>query len=107
MSSYMSSKKTMEINPTHPIVVELRKKADANENDKTVKDLVWLLFDTSMMVSGFSLDEPQSFAQRIHRMIKMGLSIRSDEEAGAPEDDMPPLENEDAAAGETAMEEVD
>jgi molecular chaperone HtpG len=104
MSSYMSSKKTMEINPTHPIVQELRKKADANENDKTVKDLVWLLFDTSLLVSGFSLDEPQSFAQRIHRMIKLGLSIRESEEAAPADDDMPPLENEDA--GETAMEEV-
>jgi len=106
MSSYMSSKKTMEINPSHSIVQELRKKADANENDKTVKDLVWLLFDTSLLVSGFSLDEPQSFAQRIHRMIKLGLSIREDE-AAPVDDDMPPLENEDAAAGETAMEEVD
>jgi len=106
MSGYMSSKKTMEINPMHSIVHELRKKADANEHDKTVKDLVWLLFDTSMLVSGFSLDEPQSFAQRIHRMIKLGLSIGDDEPAGgAAEDDMPPLENEDA--GETAMEEVD
>merc|ERR1712054_447442 len=48
MTSYMVSKKTMEINPKHTIVEELRKKAAADKSDKTVKDLIWLLFDTSL-----------------------------------------------------------
>jgi len=107
MSSYMSSKKTLELNPNHSIVNELRKKAEADKNDKTVKDLVWLLFETALLGSGFSLDEPNSFANRIHRMIKLGLSIEdTKEEADAmkTEDDLPPLENE----GESSkMEEVD
>merc|ERR1712230_268399 len=106
MSSYMVSKKTMEVNPNHSIMTELKKKASADKSDKTVKDLIWLLFDTSLLTSGFSLDEPTQFAGRIHRMIKLGLSIDDDDDAG--DDDLPPLEEVEGADEEASkMEEVD
>jgi len=104
MGGYMSSKKTMEINPENAIMEELRKRADADKNDKSVKDLVMLLFETSLLTSGFSLDDPNTFGNRIHRMLKLGLSIDEDEAAEADDTDMPPLEDD---AGESKMEEVD
>ena len=104
MSTYMTSKKTMEVNPDHPIIKELVKKSDADRGDKTVKDLVYLLFDTALLVSGFNLEEPNTFAGRLHRMIMLGLSIDDD---GEEEESMPELE-ESADGGEgSKMEEVD
>mgnify|MGYP001102266324 FL=1 len=106
MSSYMASKKTMEINPNHTIVTELKKKSDQDKGDKTVKDLIWLLFETALLSSGFSLDDPSQFSGRIHRMIKLGLSIEDDR---IEEEDLPPLvkDQEGEGAGESKMEEVD
>merc|ERR1712072_534177 len=108
MQSYMSSKKTMEVNPDNSIVKELRKRCEADKSDMTVKDLSLLLFETSLLTSGFSLDEPNTFGGRIHRMIKLGLAIDDDLDGLSLEDeenDMPALE-EDVDEG-SRMEEVD
>lgn len=103
MGSYMSSKKTLEINPDNSIMIELRKRADSDKGDKTVKDLVLLVFETALLTSGFSLDEPNTFGGRIHRMIKLGLSIEEDETVAV--DDLPALEEETEEG--SRMEEID
>merc|ERR1712242_312288 len=121
MQSYLMSKKTMEINPSHPIVSTLKERFTTDPSDKTIKDLVWLLFETSLLTSGFSLQEPVKFAGRIHKLIKLGLAIFDDDEEDddddddelpeadddkeddSDEDEMPTLEEEDISA----MEEVD
>jgi len=106
---YMAAKKHLEINPDHSIVENLRQRADADKNDKSVRDLVMLLFETALLSSGFSLEDPAVHAQRIHRMIKLGLGIDDTEEeeaeATADDGDMPPLEGD--AEDASRMEEVD
>jgi len=119
MQGYMQSKKTMEINPQHAIVSTLKERFTTDPSDKTIKDLVWLLFETSLLTSGFTLTEPVKFAGRIHKLIKLGLAIFEDDDEDDEDDDedmpeedkeddddddeMPTLEEEDISA----MEEVD
>merc|ERR1712088_292059 len=106
---YMAAKKHLEINPDHSIIDNLRGKADADKNDKSVKDLVLLLFETALLSSGFALEDPAVHSQRIHRTIKLGLGIDEDDDApmedNAATDDMPPLEGD--AEDASRMEEVD
>ncbi|KAJ7285719.1 heat-shock protein 90 [Mycena rebaudengoi] len=106
MSSYMASKKTLELNPTNAIIKELKRKVTEDKADKSVRDLTYLLFETALLTSGFALDEPTSFAKRIHRMISLGLDVdeEEEEETAAVEDDAPPPLD---GVASSAMEEID
>ncbi|KAJ2610685.1 Hsp90 chaperone hsp82 [Coemansia sp. RSA 1365] len=107
MSQYMASKRTLGLQPTHPIIRELKEKIDADKNDKTVRDLVNLMYESALLASGFNLDDPSQFANRIYRMIKLGLSLDDDDTsaaaAGSASTDAPALEE----VTESNMEEID
>jgi len=104
MSSYMASKKTLELNPSNPIMKELKKKVAEDKADKSVRDLTYLLFETALLTSGFTLDDPASFAKRIHRMISLGLDVDDAEPLDAMVTDATPA-TEDVTT--SAMEEID
>merc|ERR1712048_1258198 len=106
---YMAAKKHLEINAEHQIMVALKAKVDADKNDKSIKDLIVLLYETSLLSSGFSLEDPHNHASRIHRMIKLGLGVDDEPVTEDADTEMPPLESETPAEDEdkARMEEVD
>ena len=107
MSSYMASKKTLELNPHNPIVKELKRKVAEDKADKSVRDLTYLLFETALLTSGFSLDDPTSFAKRIHRMIALGLDVDEEDNNAAEPSTSTETPAATEAAATSAMEEID
>jgi molecular chaperone HtpG len=103
MSQYMASKKTLEINPANAIIKELMRKTQADKNDATLKDLVNLLYETSLLTGGFTLENPSDFAGRLYKLISLGLSIEDEPVEEAAADDKATEE----VTGESAMESID
>ena len=105
MSFSSSSHKIMEINPQHSIIKELCIKVNENSSDKSSKDLIRLLYDLSVLDSGFSLDEPAKFTSSIHKLIKLGLDI--DDSVENKENIIDESEKNEICTEEETMEQVD
>merc|ERR1712078_672992 len=93
-TQYLVSKKTMEINPRHPIFVELLKRIDEAPEDEETKDLAWVMHDTALLNSGFPVSDAKQFSGRMYRMLKNGLALDSLDLV--PEIEVPEEEEEDA-----------
>lgn len=106
MGGYMSPKKVFEINPEHNIIKSLVTKLK-NEStlDKSSKDVIQLLFEVSLISSGFSFEDPSNFAKRMYRVISLGTNNDDDEIDVSVSDPIPP--EEETCENEDKMEEVD
>lgn len=109
MYSFMQPKKTLELNPDHQVIQALRKRVhDGVSVDRTTRDTLWLLYETSLLTSNFELDEPTVYASRIYKLIALGI----DDDIDASED-VPSLETADddneaqEPVEESVMEEID
>ena len=113
MNSYMMSKKTLELNSEHVIVKDLINKFNSDKNDITFKNLIYLMYDTSLLASGFTIENPKLFSDRMYNMVKLGLSIDENDENDVSLDDDVDLDKQcivctdSTDSLETKMEEVD
>merc|ERR1719261_1400538 len=103
-TSYLVSKKTLEINPRHPIMIELKKRAEESPDNDDTKDLALLIYDTALLNSGFQMEDAAGFASRMYKLFKAGLSLESLELA--PEIEIPDDDDVEGEADETEEAEV-
>jgi len=104
MGTYMTAKKTMEINPSNGIIKALVAKVQSDASDNSVRDFIWLLYESSLLTSGFNLEDPNSFAKRLHHILEAGMNVESAPE----EEETPELAGAAASSGAAStMEEVD
>merc|ERR1711972_655004 len=75
MGMYMSGRKTLEINPSNCIIKDIKRRFKDEGSEQTTVDVLNLLFETALLSSGFSLEDPSTYAYRIYRMIHLGLDL--------------------------------
>ena len=74
-SFYGGQKKTLEINPRHPLIKELLRRVEREEQDETTSDLARVLYETAVLRSGYTLKDSSDFAGRIERMLRLSLGV--------------------------------
>ena len=104
------NKKIMEINPTHPMIMKLQegiKKTSMNEH--IMKNVIQLMYDTALVASGYSHEDPSNFSNRIYNMIGLGIDadVSKDDEEVEHEPEIEDIKVEEATDDVTNMEEVD
>merc|ERR1712159_571899 len=99
--------KVMEVNPRHPLIVELLSKVESDPDAEDTKDIAWLLHDTALLQSGFMQDDIEAYSARMYRTMASALNLENglelEEEVEVPED--PDEEETDGDEGEEEEEE--
>jgi heat shock protein beta len=100
--AYMRGRKTLEINPGHPIIKTLKDKSEDDADDEDTKRTALIMYETALLESGFMFEEPKGFAGRLFDMVRRDLGVEADAEVEEPDVDAEP----DAAAEEAPKDEL-
>merc|ERR1712040_16652 len=101
--SMMSGRKTLEVNPNHPVVVDLLAKVKADKEDKAALDTAQVLFQTALIESGYEIADPSALVSRVYRLMSKELGV--DPDAPVKEVEVPEGEEEEEAEEEEEEEE--
>merc|ERR1712111_240631 len=110
---YLNQKKTLEVNPRHPLIKELLRRIEDNPADQSAKSMAVMMFNTATLRSGFPLKDTVNFAQQIEAMMRQTLGVDADEQVEEEEeitDEEPPEdddEDEEEEEEEDEEEEVE
>jgi len=113
---YLNQKKTLEVNPRHPLIKELLRRVEDNPADQTAKDMALMLYNTATLRSGYMLKDTVNFAEHIESMMRdtLGVSAQEEveeeeelpEEAEEVDDDEEEIEDEEGEAEEEPHDEL-
>merc|ERR1719253_1169917 len=101
----MSGRKTLEINPNHPVVADLLSKVKADKTDKAALDTAAVLFQTALIESGYEIADPSALVNRVYRLMSKELGV--DPDAPLKEVEVPEGEEEEEEAEEEDKDESD
>merc|ERR1712193_31278 len=99
----MSGRKTLEINPNHPVVSDLLNKVKSDKEDKAALDTAQVLFQTALIESGYEIADPTALVNRVYRLMSKELGV--DPDAPLKEVEVPEEEDKDDSNEEEEEEE--
>merc|ERR1719198_1805952 len=104
----MSGRKTLEINPNHPVIVDLLAKVKADKEDKSAMDTAQVLFQTALIESGYDIADPSALVSRVYRLMSKELGVDPDaplKEVEVPEEEEEAEEEEEDEKDDDEKEE--
>merc|ERR1712242_621279 len=106
--SMMSGRKTLEINPNHPVIADLLVKVKADKEDKAAMGTAQVLFQTALIESGYEIADPSALVNRVYRLMSKELGVDPDaplKEVEVPEEEEEAEEEEDDDKDESGEDE--